>query len=76
MEASAHGLGMAAKLLGDPGGAHSLPAQSDDSGSENQIARSVTAVGELTDLALLFGIFGLAGAQQLRHDLFSFSHSR
>jgi hypothetical protein len=73
MKASAHGLGVAAEFLGYFGGAKALPAQRDDSGSENQIARSVTAVGEHTDLALLFGIFGWAGAQQLRHDLFSFS---
>jgi hypothetical protein len=75
MEASAHGLGVAAKLLSYPGGAQPLPAQRDDPGSEYPVCGSVAAAGKLADLPLFFGIFGLAGVQQFRHDLFSFSHS-
>lgn len=71
MEASTHGLGVATKLLGYFGGAKSLPAQSDDPGSEDPITGGVAACGELVNLSLLFGVFGRSGAKQFRHVLFS-----
>ncbi len=63
MEALPHGLGVAAEFLGDPGGAHSLPAQGDDAGTEGPVSRSMTAAGQLMDLALFIGILGQAGGE-------------
>jgi hypothetical protein len=71
VEASTHGLGVAAELLGYLGGTQSLPAQGDDPGSEDPITWGVAAAGELVNLSLLFGVFGRSGAKQFRHVLFS-----
>jgi hypothetical protein len=51
MEALSYGFRMTAKLLGDCGGAQPLPAQRDDAGAEDPVARSVAAAGEFVDLA-------------------------
>jgi hypothetical protein len=71
VEASTHGLGVAAELLGYLGGTQSLPAQGDDPGSEDPITGGVAAAGELVNPSLLFGVFGRSGAKQFRHVRFS-----
>jgi len=63
VEALPHGLGVAAEFLGDPGVAQSLPAQGDDAGAQDPVPRSMTATGQLMDLALFIGILGQAGGE-------------
>jgi hypothetical protein len=74
--ALAFGFRVRADLLGHFGGAQFSPTQRDDSSPEDPITGCVAASGEITDLALLFDIFGHSSAEQLRHGLFSLPDRR
>ncbi len=69
VEAGAHGLWVAFKLLGYLGRAKSLPAQRDDPGSHDPVTGSLAATGQSMGLLLFFSIYRFAGAQQFRHGL-------
>lgn len=52
VDAFAHGLRMASEFGGDPRGAQAPPAEQDHSGAQYPVRRGMSAVGELSELAL------------------------